>query len=424
MKAILNLNKNSEVILTGLLFITGFSIPFSYGFNSICFGILFLYSFTRFEKRTYLSLFNKKSLIPLLFISFFIIQVVGIVYAHDMKRASSNVIKNILLILLPITFINLSKSIDYVKVKASLYGLIVGITVIISSSYIHILKKIILGVQGPGSLLTYFVREEFVKEAIVVVHPPYLAFLVVFAIVPIWKLSFPENKVLRYLLLFYFLFALYSISSFMSFIILGILFVFYFISLIKKRKQKHVLVISTALILGLFLINNMNYKESIKGFRGGTLFKRIEWSFLKGKWDTSRPENWKSVWIVSKNNLALGVGSDGGLHQLQMHRNDRSESYINKHNAHNQYLEVLLRFGLIGLAVYLFLLYSLIVTAMQSRNRIFGWFLIVFVVSCLVESYLQRQIGLTFFVFYALLFNTFYKFDLLKNIHNEKSLSA
>jgi len=424
MKAISNQSRNSELGFIILFFITGFSIPFSYAFNSICFGVLFLCSFVKFKKETYISLFNKKHLVPLLFIVFFIIQVVGMLYAYNFSRAFSNVTKNIVLLILPITFINLSESIDIQKIKSSLYGLIVGITVIIASSYLNILKTILSGEHGLGSLVTYFVRKEFVKEAIIEIHPPYLALLVIFAIVPIWKQKFPKNKKSRYLLLFCFLFALYSISSFMSFIILAILFVFYFVSLFKKQKRKHILIISSIIAFCVVLLNNINYEESIKDFRGGSLFKRIEWSFLKGKLDTSRPENWRSVLSVSKNNILIGIGSDGGMHELQKYRNERSESYINKHNAHNQYLEVLLRFGIIGLTVYLFLIYLLIITALKSKDKTFGWFLIVFIVSCLVESYLQRQIGLTFFVFYALMFNTFYKFEFSKTTHNEKSISA
>ncbi|PNW26689.1 hypothetical protein BKP44_15985 [Formosa algae] len=46
------LNQNKKLLgLNFLLFVVGLSIPFSYAFNSICLGVLFLYSFNWFQKK-------------------------------------------------------------------------------------------------------------------------------------------------------------------------------------------------------------------------------------------------------------------------------------------------------------------------------------------------------------------------------------
>jgi len=426
MRAILNHKSNSELGLEIILFITGLSIPFSYAFNSISIGILFVYSFIWFKERDYTSIFKNFFSLPLLFIIFYIIQIIGIIYSDNFDKGISNVEKSVVFLLMPITFINLSKIIDYQKVKISIYGLTIGVVVILLSAYINILIKVFTMNAGFESLITHFVRVQFVREALVQIHPPYFGLLVVFLMVPSMYINFSKKKIVnsicRNVIILFFLISIYSIASFMSFLLSIILIIVYVVLLFKKNKIKSFLVFFSIFILILIVLSNLDYKKY--KFNGESLSNRIEWSFLKDKGDTSRPENWKSVLLVVKNNLFIGIGSDGGINQLQKYRSKKSESYINRHNAHNQYLEVLLRYGIIGLSVYLLIVFQLIKNAMKSENKIFIWFVFVFMVSSLTESYLQRQIGLTFFLFYALLFNTYYTFNLNKNNNNEKSIGT
>lgn len=405
------LNKNREYVLNVLIFITGFSIPFSYAFNSICIGCLFVFSFCITEGFDFKKLNFKERLVPFIFIAFFSIQVIGIFYSYNFDKAFSNVIKALALVLLPIAFINISNK---AKINLSLYGLLSGVLLIITSAYGNIFFKIFSENLSVNSLFTQFVRVEFVKEAIVEIHPPYLGLLIVFIIMPVYQLRLFKNSIARNFLLIYLMFSLYSISSFMSIVMLGILIIAYFVISILNKNFKPVFLIFAIIGCCFIFVKKMDYSNSIKNFKGGSLFKRIEWSFIKGKWDTSRPENWESVISVSKKNLFLGVGSDGGLHELNQYRNPRSESFINKHNAHNQYLEILLRYGILGLIMYLVLIIVLIFKAIKSKDERFIWFVVVFSLSCIVESYLQRQIGLTFFVFYALIFDKLYSLDKIK----------
>lgn len=414
MKTILNHKINSELGLKILLFITGFSIPYSHAFNSISIGALFVYSFVWFEKRNYKSILKFPPSLPLLFIIFYIIQIIGITYSDNFGIGVLKVKESIVFLLMAITFINLSKNIDYQKVKISIYGLGIGVFIILFIAYINIFIKIFTTDIGFKSLITHFVRVQFVQESLVKIHPPYLGLLVIFIIVPFLNINILQNKVVnmifRNLLILFLFISLYSISSFMSLLLVTIILIIYFVHILKEKKTRSLLIFFSTLILILLVLRNFDYKKSAYNFNGGSLFNRIEWSILKGKGDTSRPENWKSVLLVAKNNLLLGVGTDGGINQLQKYRSKKSESYINRHNAHNQYLEVLLRYGIIGLSIYLLIFYQLIINAIKSKDKDYYWFLIVFMVSSLTESYLQRQIGLTFFVFYALVFSTHYKF--------------
>jgi O-antigen ligase len=189
---------------------------------------------------------------------------------------------------------------------------------------------------------------------------------------------------------------------------LSILCLFVFVLFLNSKISiiyKGVLLFIVPMII-YFSFNYIKNFDTINHVRGSEhVVYRVQ-KILNSK-DTVRISNWKSVSKVIAANPLLGVGVDGGLEKLQQERNVLSEPYINKHNAHNDYLEILLRYGIIGLVLYLGILYKLFVRYFQNRNTVFLWFILVFMISGLTESYLQRQIGLTFFTFYSLLFYTF-----------------
>lgn len=156
--------------------------------------------------------------------------------------------------------------------------------------------------------------------------------------------------------------------------------------------------ISVSLIFSFFLLKNIEQSDHIRGSEN--IIYRAQ-KFIKFS-DPVRSENWNSVVKVISSNLFLGVGADGGLELLQKERDVKSEPYINRHNAHNDILEILLRFGLVGLSIFLIIVLKLVKKAISTKNYFLGWFIIVFLISGLTESYLQRQIGLVFFVLFSL----------------------
>ncbi|PNW26688.1 hypothetical protein BKP44_15980 [Formosa algae] len=344
------------------------------------------------------------------FILLFVIQLVGVSYSENKGDALIYVQKNIVFLLLPIAFINYSKIINFQSLKNSVYGLLLGVIVILLSIYINILSIIFENNMPIKALLFQFVRVDFVKYGIVEIHPPYFGVLVVFCIVILLYNNFFKNKLLDFIirsfLFLFFIFSLYGISSFMSILLLGFLLLFHLFYLVKNRKIK--ILMFLFLVGSMFVISKIDFRGVTKQFPGGSLLGRIEWSIYKGKGDTSRPENWNSVLSVVKEHPFFGIGSDGGLNELQKHRTEISESFKNKHNAHNQYLEILLRHGILGLILYLFILAELFRVSIRTNNKIFVWFLLTFTLASITESYLVRQIGLTFFTFFALLFYTLY----------------
>lgn len=407
--------KKQKIFLSALLFVIGFSIPFSFALNSVAIGLFFLFSFLWFSNKKYATFIKKPNYALLLFLLLYLIQVAGVFYSYNQKIAFSEVSKSIVFLLLPIAFINISSALEYKKIRLAMYGLILGVFLLLISAHISIINKIISEDLPFTSLITHFTRVEFVKEAIIEIHPPYFGLLIVFIFAPLTETRFLKakmlNKIIIYCLILYLIFSLYQISSLMSLVMLLVFLFIYIIHIVTKKQWKTLLTLTILMITILLALKKTVFEKKVNEFGGGSLVNRIDWMFFKGKGDTSRPHNWKSVVAVAKNNLIFGVGTDGGINQLQKQRNSNTESFIEKHNAHNQYLEVLLRHGIAGVFIYTALLVVLVKKALLSKDRSFKWFLLVFIISSTSESYLQRQIGITFFAFFATLFGTFYKFD-------------
>ena len=387
-------NKKDLTVLSFLLFLVGFSIPFSFAFNSICIGLLFLFSFKWYQKRKYKYTYIFKNTL-FYFILFFILQIISIAYALDKPQALKTVERSVPFLLFPIIFINLGNVINKKLVNFSVIGMMLGTVLLLLSAQLNILFEIFKDNLDFNLIITNYVRVEFLEKALVFVHSTYLGLLILFSI--IFTLYQKWSIYVKVPFILYLSFSIYEISSMMIFALMCVIFfIKLFLPLFLKFNKIFfvgffLVIFSTAFIISI--INNSTNKWS-----GNSLFKRIEWVLKKG--DTSRPHNWNSVVEVISRNVILGVGADGGIEQLQLFREHNRESYINKHNAHNQYLEVLLRYGLIGFFFFVFLISKILKKAIVVKDKVLLWLLIIIMCTCITESILERQIGIVFFTFY------------------------
>lgn len=414
LKDILVIDIKEKLLLFFLLF-SGITIPFSYAINSISIAILFLVSFIFFKRDLFIR--RAKQINVLLYIIvFYLICLFGVLYSYNTSQALVNLERSIPILLFPIIFINVSDVLDIKMIVISIWGLVIGTILVLLSSQISIANEIINTNSSFSLILTHYVRVEFIEKALVIIHPPYFAFLTLFSFISIYL--FPIIYKIKVPLLIYLFFSLYEISGLMSILILS-LFIFFeiIIPFIKGGSLRALYSIILFLLLSFTTIIFYNHYSNT--LSGSSIFDRIEWALKKG--DTSRPDNWSSVINVIKNNPIIGVGTDGGINQLQQYRKENWESFINKHNAHNQFLEILLRYGFLGLSLFILILYKFIYMAIISRDKIFIWLIILFILVSITESVLERQIGIVFFSFYSTIYYIYYSTNKIKN---EKSTNS
>lgn len=153
-------------------------------------------------------------------------------------------------------------------------------------------------------------------------------------------------------------------------------------------------------------ITNINYLTS-NNFdkRLDQLFFEIE-IYLKGMSPVGgsviqRLEFWKNGWMIFKEHRWFGVGTgDAQLEYNKMY--ERNKSLLDKTHrlrSHNQFLAVMIGFGLIGLVLFITSLILPLLKAIRKKNLLYISFFICASLSFLTEDTLETQAGATFFAF-------------------------
>ena len=114
---------------------------------------------------------------------------------------------------------------------------------------------------------------------------------------------------------------------------------------------------------------------------------------------------WNAVSTILKNNFITGVGTGDIQDELNKEylRNGNNKLAAVNTNAHNQYLEVVLENGLIGLFIFLSMLGLMVYIAISEHNIIYIMFLLIILISFSFETMLNRLAGVVFFSLFSFL---------------------
>jgi O-antigen ligase len=114
---------------------------------------------------------------------------------------------------------------------------------------------------------------------------------------------------------------------------------------------------------------------------------------------------WESAIHSVRHNLILGVGiGDVKAELMKEYQLLGDQNLIqNRYNVHNQYLEILLENGIIGLTLFISIMIFMFYIAFTERNVLYGLFIIMMVIFFLFETVLNRLQGVTFFSLFSFL---------------------
>ena len=154
-------------------------------------------------------------------------------------------------------------------------------------------------------------------------------------------------------------------------------------------------------------IANVNYQE-ISSIHSRLL--QIMWEFdlfLKGGNPnghsvTQRFEFWKTAWSIGASNLFTGVGT-GDMPSSYKQQYINMHSLLDEQNrlrAHNQYLAIMVAFGIIGLIYFLIAFFYPLFIYGRETGFLFASFFLICLLSMLSEDTLETQAGATFAAFF------------------------
>jgi O-antigen ligase len=121
---------------------------------------------------------------------------------------------------------------------------------------------------------------------------------------------------------------------------------------------------------------------------------------------TQRLEFWRAGWGIARQHPLIGVGT-GDMKQAYQQQYDAMKSALDKSHrlrAHNQFLAIMVAFGISGLIYFLYALVYPVIRNTWRMNFLFTSFFLISIFSMLPEDTLETQAGATFVALFFALF--------------------
>lgn len=365
-------------------------------------------------KATQVNVKNLFNLMPILFIGFYLLYIVGLLYSQNQEKAWLDLVRKASLLLFPIMLF--TSTIDTQKRKNILNGFVVGCIAAICYTLINI------GIVYFDTGLENCTYRDFCSQYFHW-HPTYFALYLSFALL-IFDLNYNtlqlKYPILRYALIAFFFIFITLLGS--RIIILSLLLILGTIYLYAKFKSKHLRQGLSTCLVALFTIGFTIYSSPNISERMGLAATQAT-----NFYDAELPTNpRKDIWIAAlslvKGSPFIGYGSGDVRNQLKgSYKNFGFDFLYQKNfNSHNQYLEIAIAFGLIGLLFFIIHLLIPLFSALEHNAYLYILFLSLFILANLTESTLEVQNGVVFFAF----FNSFFASSLMPIANDKKDKSS
>jgi O-antigen ligase len=184
-------------------------------------------------------------------------------------------------------------------------------------------------------------------------------------------------------------------------IILNVVFPFSIYPL-KKRLSFFLImsVFSAGILITIFSVDafKTRYITELKGDLGRQT--------LNAENTEPRITRWKIVFGLARQSpfVGYGSGSETALLKKKYFEQHLYISYLNEFNSHSQYLSFLLKYGLLGLGIFVYLLIFVTNDALKKKDIVFLGFLTLIMVVSVSENVLDLNKGIFFYSFFISLF--------------------
>ncbi len=333
----------------------------------------------------------------------FFISAIATIYTPYQQQAFDEWGRNVVILILPLLLcIN---SIELKKYRPILL-LIFAFTSTVTILYLYANAFITIKHYGLPfrSIFTYAFTNHNFSEPIDM-HATYLSMQLVIALVYLLYLLMTDkiNPAFKIICGLCGLILLAGIVQLGSKSILAILFIMinlvlpYYLLTGHKRFRFMLVTISISAVLIGFIFNSHTFRE-----RYITELQTDLSAFHPGQNPDPRLARWQIAVQLIKGKPILGHGSGSELTLLgESYFNHKLySSYINKLNAHNQYLSFLLKTGVWGLAIYLLVLQYGFKIAIRKKDVVFISFMLMVAIVSISENVLDVDKGVFFYGFF------------------------
>jgi O-antigen ligase len=102
----------------------------------------------------------------------------------------------------------------------------------------------------------------------------------------------------------------------------------------------------------------------------------------------TRVSIWKSALELAERNLPFGVGASDAKPELFMYYRETNQKFLASYDfpTHNQYIDFLLRFGILGILVALLYMFNIAYLGFKTKNALMISFFIIFFTSNITDD--------------------------------------
>jgi O-antigen ligase len=361
-------------------------------------------------------LFNKRTLAnnkhKILFLSFLILymwQITGLLYADSLNMGIERISKRLSLLLFPLVlFYPGNKIVKNINLILRLFAVCTFVYIIYcfgNALHNSMLVQDGTWIFNPHPVEYDYENYFFGSRLSDTVHPSYLAMYVLLSMIISVESFFDKSisVIKRYfwiLVTIIFLTVIYLLSSRSGVLSLVITLPLYLLLKFYRKFPKWIVLVALTILVISFTAlvrTNDRINDSIVGISKTNINDTFN--------NDVRFLIWKSAIGVIKQNFILGVGTGDASEELKKEYSSRGyiQGYYENLNAHNQYLEILLENGIIGLMLFMGILGYMSFIALSDRNLIYGCYILIMLVFFFFETVLNRLAGITFFPLFSFL---------------------
>jgi len=381
-------NKIKESLFFWSLTLVVLTLPFpKYDINSkaIIFALICWVFYNSFSEKWQ----NLKNRLPLFFIlsSIFWVALLGMTYTQNMDEGIKNLQKSLPFLVFPLIIfsIKINKYVVTFLLKYFSYSVVIA-------SLLAIAKALYLKANNLGSYFHFSKLEPLFDK-----HNTYFALFSLIAIV-YFLFNISKRSWWYILATIYLSGILYLLSVRIS--IVGFVLVLCLLLLSKRKtipRHYFYMLLITVLVPILFYFTPSFQDKFNPHTPEGVAISDVG----------SRKIHWQAVVnTIGQDNILTGAGTGDGHNKLfDTYRDfDFETGYIYRYNAHNQYLEIVLFYGIIGLLLLVFQYFTLIKINLNKNNFSALAIIFLFLTFMITESILQRHDGIVVFAFFMTLF--------------------
>jgi O-antigen ligase len=379
-------------------------LPFDRLYSELALGSFLVHTLIHLRKTSLRQVKLSSVLIP---VSIYLLTCIGTLYTNYRDEAFYEWERQLAILLFPLLF--LVTSLDLNKYRLLLLkGLAVSCVLTIVYLYINAIYVIRFNHLPLRFLFTIaFLNHNFSEP--VDMHATYFSmYIALSASALIYLLIKAQDRnsrivyIIGLLVLFAGILQLSSRAVFIALLInINVVVPFF---LLKKKKLLVFLVVSVgaSLVMIAGILRNDVFKARyITELKNDLTQQSINLNILE-----PRAQRWICAWELIKESPVTGHGSGSEIALLKEKYYARHyyNSYINELNAHDQFLSLLIKTGVPGLLIFLWVLFAGFKKSIRSRDMIFCSFLVIVTIVSFSENILDANKGIFFFAFFYSLF--------------------